>query len=175
LTDGPAAVAKQKSDKPRVIRNFVPILRYLPNADRILEQCRKASGIEVLGSATHIVAEGQQATWQNGVEIPVPEIVPASGKSEQTTRTGFRLVGTNLSFKPETIGDGMIHLESGFEFSTLADDSQIVQVGGSSVPGINSRNLGTKLKLNPGGPVFIGLPQDDGTLIVVAVTATLVE
>jgi len=142
----------------------------------LLDRCKHASGVTIRGSANHIVLDGQRTTWQNGVEVPVPEIVPASANSKQTLSTGFRRVGTEFSFTPSLNNDGMINLQTVLEVSTFAkQNSHFIQVAGKSSPAINSRRATSQLKLRPGETTMIGVFHLDDTVTVVGVQVSIVK
>jgi len=148
-------------------------------ADALLEKCKQTAGIKVLGSSTQLVANGERTTWQNGVEVAVPEIVQTEGSSEQKLSTGFRLVGSDIALTPKLRDDGTISLEAVLEFSKTRNEKRgVVQVSGHSVPEIDSRRIHSEMKLTSGQTILFGMPQmpqDGGEVVVIAITVSAEE
>jgi Flp pilus assembly secretin CpaC len=148
-------------------------------ADALLEKCKQTAGIKVLGSSTQLVANGERTTWQNGVEVAVPEVVQTEGSSEQKLSTEFRLVGSDIALTPKLRDDGTISLEAVLEFSKTGNEKRgVVQVSGRSVPQIDSRRIRSEMKLTSGQTVLFGMPhmpQDGDEVVVIAITVSTKE
>lgn len=145
----------------------------------LLEKCKQTAGIKVLGSSTQLAADGERTTWQNGIEVAVPEVVQTEGSSEQKLSTGFRLVGSDIALTPKLSGDGTISLEAVLEFSKTRHPKRgVIQVGGHSVPEIDSRRMYKEMKMRSGQTVLFGMPhmpQDGDEVFVVAITVSTEE
>jgi len=146
------------------------VLNDAADADAILKRCKQAAGVKVIGSSTQLAANGEPTSWQNGVEVTVPEIAQTKGSSKPKLSTGFRFVGSDISLTPNLEDAGKINLKAVVELSKRRDaDQTIVQVNGESVPEINSRRINTELKLKSGQTILFGMPQDSGEVVVIAV------
>lgn len=148
-------------------------------AGTLLEKCKQTAGIKVLGSSTQLAPDGERTTWQNGIEVAVPEVVQTEGSSEQKLSTGFRLVGSDIALTPKLRDDGTISLEAVLEFSKTRNEKRgVVQVSGRSVPQIDSRRIRSEMKLTSGQTVLFGMPhmpQDGDEVVVVAITVSTEE
>jgi hypothetical protein len=141
-------------------------------ADTLLQKCKQAADIKVLGASTQLVANGERTTWQNGVEleIAVPAIVQTKGSSKQKLSTGFRLVGSDIALTPRLRDDGTISLDAVLEFSSPRNPKRgIIQVGDRSVPKIERCRICSEVKLNSGQTILFGMPQEGDTVVVIAV------
>lgn len=163
-------------DRPEADMRIAKILDSSPDVEAILQKCRQATRIEVLGTSTQIVANGERTSWQNGVEVAVPEVVQTSANTESTTATGFRLIGSDIILTPSLSDDGQISVKSVFGFSERRKSEQgLVQVGHHSVPEIESRRTNTEMKLTSGQTIVLGMPESDGTMVVLVVKVTVDE
>ena len=148
-------------------------------AGTLLEKCKQTAGIKVLGSSTQLAADGERTTWQNGIEVAVPEVVQTEGSSEQKLSTGVRLVGSDIALTPKLRDDGTISLEAVLEFSKTRNQKRgVVQVSGRSVPQIDSRRIRSEMKLTSGQTVLFGMPhmpQDGDEVVVIAITVSTEE
>jgi Flp pilus assembly secretin CpaC len=155
---------------------FARVLHDDAAADAILEKCKQAASVTVLGSSTQLIANGERTSCQNGVEVTVPEVVQTDGTTEQQLSTGFRFVGSEIALTPKLGDDGKITLKAVLEFSESRNFGKgIVQVGGRSVPEINSRRMNTEIRLTSGQTILFGMPQDGGEVILIAVKVTTEE
>jgi pilus assembly protein CpaC len=109
---------------------------------------------KVLAEPTLVTLSGQEARFLAGGEFPIP-LVGALGQ----VTVHWKKFGILLNFTPTVIGD-TIHLKLGAEVSDI-DSSLAITVGGSTIPGLTSRQSETTVRLGDGQSFAIaGLLSD---------------
>ncbi len=110
---------------------------------------------KVLAEPTLVTLSGQEAKFLAGGEIPIP----LAGSLGQVT-VEWKKFGILLHFTPTVISDNTIHLKLSTEVSDI-DASLSVSVGGSTIPGLTSRQSETTVRLGNGQSFAIaGLLSD---------------
>ncbi len=110
---------------------------------------------KVLAEPTLVTLSGQEAKFLAGGEIPIP----LAGSLGQVT-VEWKKFGILLNFTPTVISDNTIHLKLSTEVSDI-DASLAVTVGGSTIPGLTSRQSETTVRLGNGQSFAIaGLLSD---------------
>ncbi|HZZ83150.1 MAG TPA: type II and III secretion system protein family protein [Anaeromyxobacteraceae bacterium] len=99
---------------------------------------------KVLAEPTLVTLSGQEAKFLAGGEIPIP--LSSSFGSISVTWKKFGII---LNFTPTVIGGGTIHLKLAAEVSDL-DPTSSVTVGGTTIPGLSSRQSETTVRLGDG-------------------------
>jgi pilus assembly protein CpaC len=118
----------------------------------ILEQSGLA---KMLAEPTLVALSGQEAKFLVGGEFPVP-IASSLG----AVSVMWKKFGIILNFTPTVISDGALHLKLSTEVSDV-DPSRSVTVGGTSIPGLTSRQSETTVRLADGQSFAIaGLLSD---------------
>jgi pilus assembly protein CpaC len=110
---------------------------------------------KVLAEPTLVTLSGQEAKFLAGGEIPIP----LAGSLGQVT-VEWKKFGILLNFTPTVISDNTIHLKLATEVSDI-DPTLSVSVGGSTIPGLSSRQSETTVRLGNGQSFAIaGLLSD---------------
>jgi pilus assembly protein CpaC len=118
----------------------------------ILEQSGLA---KMLAEPTLVALSGQEAKFLVGGEFPVP-IASSLG----AVSVMWKKFGIILNFTPTVISDGALHLKLSTEVSDV-DPSRSVTIGGTSIPGLTSRQSETTVRLADGQSFAIaGLLSD---------------
>ena len=118
----------------------------------ILEQSGLA---KMLAEPTLVALSGQEAKFLVGGEFPVP-IASSLG----AVSVLWKKFGIILNFTPTVISDGALHLKLSTEVSDV-DPSRSVTIGGTSIPGLTSRQSETTVRLADGQSFAIaGLLSD---------------
>jgi len=110
---------------------------------------------KVLSEPTLVAFNGQEAKFLSGGEFPVP-IPQALG----AISIEYKKYGVQLTFTPEVLSGGSIHLKIGVTVSER-DQSGAVSINGTVVPALVSRVSETTVRLKNGQSFAIaGLMQD---------------
>ena len=110
---------------------------------------------KVLAEPTLVTLSGQEAKFLAGGELPIP----LAGSLGQVT-VEWKKFGILLNFTPTVISDNTIHLKLSTEVSDI-DPTLSVSVGGSTIPGLSSRQSETTVRLGNGQSFAIaGLLSD---------------
>jgi pilus assembly protein CpaC len=118
----------------------------------VLEQSGLA---KMLAEPTLVALSGQEAKFLVGGEFPVP-IASNLGAISVL----WKKFGIILNFTPTVIADGALHLKLAAEVSDV-DPTRSVTVGGTSIPGLTSRQSETTVRLADGQSFAIaGLLSD---------------
>jgi pilus assembly protein CpaC len=110
---------------------------------------------KVLAEPTLVTLSGQQARFLAGGELPIP-----LGGSFGQINVEWKRFGILLDFTPTVIAGDTIHLDLSAEVSEI-DQSLGVTIGGTTVPGLSSRQSQTTVRLGDGQSFAIaGLLSD---------------
>jgi pilus assembly protein CpaC len=110
---------------------------------------------KVLAEPTLVTLSGQEAKFLAGGEMPIP-LASTFG----TIQVEWKKFGILLNFTPTVIGDNTIHLRLATEVSDI-DPSLAITIGGSTIPGLTSRQSETTVRLGNGQSFAIaGLMSD---------------
>jgi pilus assembly protein CpaC len=116
----------------------------------------EASGLsKTLAEPTLVTLTGQEAKFLAGGEFPIP-IASTLGQ----TTVSWKKFGILLRFTPTVIDPSTIHLNLATEVSDI-DASASITVGGTTIPGLSSRQSETTIRLGDGQSFAIaGLLSD---------------
>jgi pilus assembly protein CpaC len=116
----------------------------------------QANGLaKVLAEPTLVTLSGQQAKFLAGGEIPIP-----LGGSFGQVQVEWKKFGILLDFTPTVIAGDTIHLDLAAEVSEL-DQSLAITIGGTTIPGLSTRQSQTTVRLGDGQSFAIaGLLSD---------------
>ncbi len=110
---------------------------------------------KVLAEPTLVTLSGQEAKFLAGGEIPIP-----LASSLGSVQVEWKKFGILLNFTPTVINENTIHLKLASEVSDI-DPTLAVTIGGSTVPGLTSRQSETTVRLGNGQSFAIaGLTSD---------------
>jgi pilus assembly protein CpaC len=110
---------------------------------------------KVLAEPTLVTLSGQQARFLAGGELPIP-----LGGSFGQVQVEWKKFGILLDFTPTVIANDTIHLDLSAEVSEI-DQSLSITIGGTTIPGLSSRQSQTTVRLGDGQSFAIaGLLSD---------------
>jgi pilus assembly protein CpaC len=110
---------------------------------------------KVLAEPTLVTLSGQQAKFLAGGELPIP-----LGGSFGQVQVEWKKFGILLDFTPTVIAGDTIHLDLAAEVSEI-DQSLAITIGGTTIPGLSSRQSQTTVRLGDGQSFAIaGLVSD---------------
>jgi pilus assembly protein CpaC len=110
---------------------------------------------KVLAEPTLVTLSGQQARFLAGGELPIP-----LGGSFGQVQVEWKKFGILLDFTPTVIAGDTIHLDLNTEVSEI-DQSLAITIGGTTIPGLSSRQSQTTVRLGDGQSFAIaGLLSD---------------
>ena len=99
---------------------------------------------KTLAEPTLVTLSGQQARFLAGGELPIP-----LGGSFGQVQVEWKKFGIILDFTPTVIAADTIHLDMKAEVSDI-DSSLAITVGGTTIPGLTSRQSETTVRLGDG-------------------------
>jgi pilus assembly protein CpaC len=120
----------------------------------VLNALRQDDLLKISSEPTLSVISGQEAAFNVGGQIPVPE-----AQSLGTTSIDWKTYGTMIRFVPIVLGNGKIRMDVRPEISQL-DYAHSTTINGGTVPGILTRNVQTTVEMQAGQTLAIaGLVQ----------------
>jgi len=130
------------------LNNLLNVFIYRPdvNMGMVLRALQNRNLLEILAEPNLLAADGQEASFLAGGEIPVPVI-----QSAQTNAVTiqWREFGIRLNFTANTLHDGRIRLKVSPEVSSL-DYANAVTISGFTIPALTSRKAETQVELSDG-------------------------
>ncbi|NIA07079.1 MAG: type II and III secretion system protein family protein [Actinobacteria bacterium] len=114
------------------------------NLEGFLIAMQDNSLVHVLAEPTLITLSGREASFLAGGEYPIPVVQEANSVTVE-----FREFGVRLSFTPTVLAGQLIRMEVAPEVSE-PDFTNVVTIGGFSVPGRSIRNAKTTIELASG-------------------------
>ena len=124
-----------------------------------LTALRQNSMLKVLAEPNLVAMNGHEARFLAGGEFPVPVPQSGAGGGPATITVQYKKFGVQLNFVPYILDGGTIRLSVDPEVSSI-DFSLGIQLSGTSVPGLNTRNAHTVVELQEGQTLAIaGLMQ----------------
>jgi pilus assembly protein CpaC len=120
---------------------------------------RQNSMLKVLAEPNLVAMNGHEARFLAGGEFPVPVPQSGAGGGAATITVQYKKFGVQLNFIPYILDDGTIRLSVDPEVSSI-DFSLGIELSGTRVPGLNTRNAHTVVELQEGQTLAIaGLMQ----------------
>lgn len=107
--------------------------------------------LQILAEPNLITLEGKEASFLAGGEFPFPTLTSTStgGAVSPVITVQFKRFGVQLSFTPNVMHNGAIHLKVAPEVSSL-DFSNAVTLQGFLIPAVTSRRAETEVVLKDG-------------------------
>jgi len=132
------------------------------NIDVLVSALEKKGVIRRLAEPNLIALSGDTARFLAGGEFPVPVAVATTTGQGVTPTIEFKKFGVSLAFVPTVLNRGLINLRIAPEVSEL-DFSNAVQISGTTIPSLVTRNAQTTVELRDGQSFAIaGLLQSRG-------------
>jgi pilus assembly protein CpaC len=130
------------------LQNLLNVFIFRPdvNMGMILRALQNKNLLQILAEPNLLAADGQEASFLAGGEIPVP-VVQSSQTNAVTIQ--WREFGIRLNFTANTLHDGRIRLKVSPEVSSL-DYANAVTVSGFTIPALTSRKAETQVELSDG-------------------------
>lgn len=132
------------------------------NVSLRIEALRKLSLSRTLAEPNLVAINGQPASFQAGGQFPIP-VISSGGVGNNLQGVQFVPFGVQLQFIPVVQDRNVIRLQINADISTR-DESLGTNIGGAgggtSVPGLNSRNFSSTVELRSGQTLAVaGLLQ----------------
>ena len=154
---GTGTAGKPQVQGPAVAGGFNLFFSGLPKFpfSAILTALESSGLAKMLAEPTLVALSGQRAKFLVGGEFPIPLTSGLGAVS-----VNWKKFGIILNFTPTVISDGVLHLKLQTEVSDV-DPARSVTVGGSTIPGLTSRQSETTVRLMDGQSFAIaGLLSD---------------
>lgn len=125
----------------------------------LLEADEQSGRAKVLARPKIIAANGEEASFLAGGEVPIPVAQPgAAGVS--TISIEYKEFGIKLAFQPEILSEELVKLTVAPEVSNL-DFSNSIQIQGFEIPALRTRRASTTLDMLEGQTLALaGLLND---------------
>ncbi len=125
----------------------------------MLSILRQNTMLKILAEPNLVAMNGHAAHFLAGGQFPVPVPQSGAGGGPATITVQYKNFGVSLGFVPYILDDDTIRLSVDPEVSSI-DFSLGIQLSGTSVPGLNTRNAHTVVELREGQTLAIaGLMQ----------------
>lgn len=125
----------------------------------MLSALRQNSVLKILAEPNLVAMNGHEARFLAGGEFPVPVPQSGAGGGAPTITVQYKKFGVQLNFIPYIMDDDVIRLSVDPEVSSI-DFGLGIQLSGTNVPGLNTRNAHTVVELREGQTLAIaGLMQ----------------
>lgn len=115
----------------------------------MLSALRQNSVLKMLAEPNLVAMNGHEARFLAGGEFPVPVPQSGAGGGPATITVQWKKFGVQLSFVPYILDGDTIRLSVDPEVSSI-DFSLGIQLSGTRVPGLNTRNAHTIVELREG-------------------------
>ncbi|MDX1429519.1 MAG: pilus assembly protein N-terminal domain-containing protein [Rhodothermales bacterium] len=129
-------------------------LEHIENLTALLDLAEQSGRFRTLAEPNLIAANGEEASFLAGGELPVPVAQPAAVGGVQAVTIVYREFGIRLNFKPEILSDDLIKLAVAPEVSTL-DFGNAIQASGFLIPALRTRRANTTVDLLQGQTLAI--------------------
>ena len=149
-----------------VTRSFGDFLGLGLDVDVALDALEDKGLSKTLAEPTLISLSGERASFLAGGEFPIPVLQGSGGQGSagggnNGITVEFKPFGVSLGFTPTVLSDNTINLLVEPEVSSI-DPSASINIGGLSIPGLQTRRASTVLELRDGESFAIaGLIQQD--------------
>ena len=124
------------------------------NLTALLDLAEQSGGFKTLAEPNLIAANGEEASFLAGGELPVPVAQPTGAGQVGAITIQYREFGIRLKFVPEILADDLIKLAVAPEVSTLDYNNAIV-TSGFLVPALRTRRAATTVDLLQGQTLAI--------------------
>jgi pilus assembly protein CpaC len=114
--------------------------------------------LQILAEPNLIAMNGKQASFLAGGQFPFPVVQPGAGFTAVTIQ--FKEFGVRLSFTPEIMPNGDIHLKVAPEVSAL-DFANALTISGFTVPALSTRKAETEFQMQDGQSFVIAGLMDN--------------
>jgi pilus assembly protein CpaC len=115
----------------------------------MLSALRQNSVLKILAEPNLVAMNGHQARFLAGGEFPVPVPQSGAGGGPATITVQYKKFGVQLDFVPYILDDDVIRLSVDPEVSSV-DFTLGIELSGTKVPGLNTRNAHTVVELHEG-------------------------
>jgi Flp pilus assembly secretin CpaC len=124
------------------------------NLTALLDLAEQSGGFKTLAEPNLVAANGEEASFLAGGELPVPVAQPTGSGQVGAVTIVYREFGIRLNFVPEILSDDLIKLAVAPEVSTLDYNNAIVTAG-FLVPALRTRRAATTVDLMQGQTLAI--------------------
>jgi pilus assembly protein CpaC len=172
---GPAALPSFQTDGKGNLQNLnvtfsdllnLFIFRPDINLGTAIKALQNKNLLQILAEPNLLTQSGKEANFLAGGEFPFPVVQGGAAGSVPTVTIQFREFGVRLSFTPEIIEEGKIHLKVRPEVSAL-DFSNALQLSGFTIPALSTRRVEAEVELEDGQSFAIaGLVDDRVTKVL---------
>lgn len=126
----------------------------IENLTALLDIAEQDGRFRTLAEPNLIAANGEEASFLAGGELPIPVAQPAAVGGVQAVTIVYREFGIRLNFVPEILSDDLVKLEVAPEVSTL-DFGNAIQAAGFLIPALRTRRANTTVDLLQGQTLAI--------------------
>lgn len=124
----------------------------------VIKALEQKNLLQILAEPNLIAMNGKEASFLAGGQFPFPVVQPGAGFTAVTIQ--FKDFGVRLSFTPEIMPNGDIHLKVAPEVSTL-DFTNALTISGFVVPALSTRRAETEFQMQDGQSFVIAGLMDN--------------
>src|SRR5690348_12519944 len=124
----------------------------------IIKALQNKNLLQILAEPNLIAMNGKEASFLAGGQFPFPMVQPGAGFTAVSIQ--FKEFGVRLSFTPEIMPNGDIHLKVAPEVSAL-DFANALTISGFTVPALSTRKAATEFQMQDGQSFVIAGLMDN--------------
>jgi len=124
----------------------------------IIKALQNKNLLQILAEPNLIAMNGKEASFLAGGQFPFPMVQPGAGFTAVSIQ--FKEFGVRLSFTPEIMPNGDIHLKVAPEVSAL-DFANALTISGFTVPALSTRKAETEFQMQDGQSFVIAGLMDN--------------
>jgi pilus assembly protein CpaC len=124
----------------------------------VIKALQNKNLLQILAEPNLIAMNGKEASFLAGGQFPFPVVQPGQGFTSVTIQ--FKEFGVRLSFTPEIMPNGDIHLKVAPEVSAL-DFANALTISGFVVPALSTRKAETEFQMQDGQSFVIAGLMDN--------------
>ena len=124
----------------------------------VIKALQNKNLLQILAEPNLIAMNGKEASFLAGGQFPFPVVQPGAGFTAVTIQ--FKEFGVRLSFTPEIMPNGDIHLKVAPEVSAL-DFANALTISGFVIPALSTRKAETEFQMQDGQSFVIAGLMDN--------------
>ncbi len=124
----------------------------------VIKALQNKNLLQILAEPNLIAMNGKEASFLAGGQFPFPVVQPGAGFTAVSIQ--FKEFGVRLSFTPEIMPNGDIHLKVAPEVSAL-DFANALTISGFTVPALSTRKAETEFQMQDGQSFVIAGLMDN--------------
>jgi pilus assembly protein CpaC len=130
------------------------------NAGAIIQALNQRNVLQILAEPNVLAESGKDSTFLVGGQFPYPVVQGGVAGAVPAITITFKDYGIRLTFHPDVLDNGQIHLKVAPEVSTL-DYTNAITISGFTLPALSTRRVETEMLLADGQSFAIAGLEDN--------------